>query len=190
MEADRWSRNIQGGSLPAGLWSEKTRPAASMRGRATCDTQSVVPSLLIVGSGRPRGLTMVLPYGAKTLLRIVAYQVMSNHFHLVLQAPEEPSSAEETARRFAAFHGGRRRLAPDSPLCEQWRARLRDVSWCRGDTHSLSLEGDSLLACSRRRQPRRFLRGDPRPFTLIHCPLKDLEGATLIHCPLKIPNRN
>jgi REP element-mobilizing transposase RayT len=63
-------------------------------------------------------------------VRIVAYQVMSNHFHLVLQAPEEPPSAEETARRFAAFHGGRRTLAPDSPLCEQWRARLRDVSWC------------------------------------------------------------
>jgi REP element-mobilizing transposase RayT len=63
-------------------------------------------------------------------VRIVAYQVMSNHFHLLLQAPEEPPSAEETARRFAAFHGGRRTLAPGSPLCEQWRARLRDVSWC------------------------------------------------------------
>jgi len=63
-------------------------------------------------------------------VRIVAYQVMSNHFHLLLQAPEEPPSAEETARRFAAFHGGQRRLVPGSPACEQWRARLRDVSWC------------------------------------------------------------
>ena len=63
-------------------------------------------------------------------VRIVAYQVMSNHFHLLLQAPCQPPSAEETARRFAQFHGGQRRLAPDSPACEQWRGLLRDVSWC------------------------------------------------------------
>ena len=63
-------------------------------------------------------------------VRLIAYQVMSNHFHLLMQAPEEPPSAEETAQRFAAFHGGQRRLIPGSPVCEQWRERLRDVSWC------------------------------------------------------------
>lgn len=63
-------------------------------------------------------------------VRIVAYQIMSNHFHLLLQAPAEPPSAEETARRFEAFHSGQRRLLPGSPQCEAWRHRLRDVSWC------------------------------------------------------------
>lgn len=63
-------------------------------------------------------------------VRIVAYQVLSNHFHLLLQAPAELPSPEETARRFEAFHRGRRRLLPGSPACEQWRRRLRDVSWC------------------------------------------------------------
>ena len=63
-------------------------------------------------------------------VRIVAYQVMSNHFHLLLQVPAEPPSEEETARRFAAFHGGRRKLCPGTKACRQWQARLRDVSWC------------------------------------------------------------
>ena len=63
-------------------------------------------------------------------VRIVAYQVMSNHFHLLVQAPEEPPSVEETVRRFEVFHGGKRILLPGSPACEQWRLRLRDVSWC------------------------------------------------------------
>jgi REP element-mobilizing transposase RayT len=63
-------------------------------------------------------------------VRIVAYQVMSNHFHLLLQAPAEPPSEEETARRFTAFHGGRRKLCPGTKSCRQWQARLRDVSWC------------------------------------------------------------
>ena len=63
-------------------------------------------------------------------VRIVAYQVMSNHFHLLLQAPEAAPSAEETAQRFAVFHRGRRELIPGSLECEKWRDRLRDVSWC------------------------------------------------------------
>ena len=63
-------------------------------------------------------------------VRIVAYQVMSNHFHLLLQAPADPPSEEETARRFAAFHDGRRKLCPGTKACRQWQARLRDVSWC------------------------------------------------------------
>ena len=63
-------------------------------------------------------------------VRIVAYQVMSNHFHLLLQAPAERPSEEETIRRFEQFHQGRRRLEPGSPQCERWRDRLRDVSWC------------------------------------------------------------
>jgi len=63
-------------------------------------------------------------------VRIVAYQVMSNHFHLLLQAPREAPSEEETIRRYEAFHHGQRTLLPGSPLCMEWQERLRDVSWC------------------------------------------------------------
>jgi putative transposase len=63
-------------------------------------------------------------------VRIVAYQVMSNHWHILLRTPEAMPSEEETIRRFMAFHGGRRKLMPGSKLCNQWRQRLRDVSWC------------------------------------------------------------
>ncbi|MDD5705613.1 MAG: hypothetical protein PHR35_06785, partial [Kiritimatiellae bacterium] len=63
-------------------------------------------------------------------VRIVAYQVMSNHFHLLLQAPAEPPSEEETIERFEDFHAGKRKLLPGSSLCRTWQGRLRDVSWC------------------------------------------------------------
>lgn len=62
-------------------------------------------------------------------IRIAAYQVMSNHFHLLLFAPAQHPSLQDTASRFHAFHNGRRSLDPSSPLCAQWQARLRDVSW-------------------------------------------------------------
>lgn len=63
-------------------------------------------------------------------VRIVAYQVMSNHFHLLLMAPAELPSPEETARRVERFFRGRRRVIPGTPDCERWQRRLRDVSWC------------------------------------------------------------
>ncbi len=63
-------------------------------------------------------------------VRIVAYQVMSNHFHLLLQSPADPPSPDETCRRYAAFHDGKRKLQPDSKMCQVWQGRLRDVSWC------------------------------------------------------------
>ena len=63
-------------------------------------------------------------------VRIVAYQVMSNHFHLLLQSPEAEPSPEETVRRYEAFHKRKRKLLPDSGLCKTWQGRLRDVSWC------------------------------------------------------------
>ena len=63
-------------------------------------------------------------------VQIVAYQVMSNHWHILLRAPEAEPSEEETIRRFEAFHHGKRHLLPGSQLCAQWRERLRDVSWC------------------------------------------------------------
>jgi len=63
-------------------------------------------------------------------VRVAAYQVMSNHYHLLLQAPAEPPSEAETIERYTAFHQGRRTLRPGSRACRAWQARMRDVSWC------------------------------------------------------------
>ena len=63
-------------------------------------------------------------------MRVAAYQVMSNHYHLLLQAPAEPPSEAETIERYTAFHQGRRTLRPGSRACRAWQARMRDVSWC------------------------------------------------------------
>lgn len=62
-------------------------------------------------------------------VEVVAYQVMSNHFHLLVYAPADEPDADEMCRRFKAFHGGRRTLEPDSPTCRRWQARSRDISW-------------------------------------------------------------
>ena len=39
-------------------------------------------------------------------VRVVSYQVLSNHFHLLLHTPVELPTPEETCQRFEAFHGG------------------------------------------------------------------------------------
>ena len=62
-------------------------------------------------------------------VRVVSYQIMSNHFHLLLHTPAALPTPEETCQRFEAFHRGKRTLEPNSPRCGQWRERLRDVSW-------------------------------------------------------------
>lgn len=62
-------------------------------------------------------------------VRVVAYQVMSNHFHLLVQVPTAEPSPEETCRRYERFHHGKRTLEKDSPACRIWQARCRDVSW-------------------------------------------------------------
>lgn len=62
-------------------------------------------------------------------VRVVSYQVMSNHFHLLVQAPVGLPSPEETCRRYTDFHGGRRMIEPNTPACRTWQTRCRDVSW-------------------------------------------------------------
>ena len=62
-------------------------------------------------------------------VRVVAYQVMCNHFHLLLHAPVDLPSAEEMCERYKQFHRGNLLLEPDSPACETWRKRCRDISW-------------------------------------------------------------
>jgi hypothetical protein len=54
---------------------------------------------------------------------------MSNHFHIILQAPAEVPSEEETAARYTAFHKGKREIHPGTEVCAEWAIRLRDVSW-------------------------------------------------------------
>lgn len=64
-------------------------------------------------------------------VRIVAYQVMSNHFHLLLQAPAEEPGETDTIQRYNAFYAKERReLRPGSAECREWQQRLRDISWC------------------------------------------------------------
>ena len=70
-------------------------------------------------------------------VQVLAYQVMSNHFHLLVYAPAEPPSPEETCRRYAEFHERKRSLDPDSKLCALWSRRLRDVSWFMGHLERL-----------------------------------------------------
>jgi REP element-mobilizing transposase RayT len=62
-------------------------------------------------------------------VRVVAYQVMSNHFHLVVHAPQQPPEPEEVCRRYAAYYGGKRQLDPSDPYCEVLAHRMRDISW-------------------------------------------------------------
>jgi REP element-mobilizing transposase RayT len=62
-------------------------------------------------------------------VRVVAYQVMSNHFHLLVHAPAAEPTPEETCRRYKAFHHGKRTLEIDTLACRIWQSRCRDVSW-------------------------------------------------------------
>ncbi|MBP7828869.1 MAG: hypothetical protein KA248_03010 [Kiritimatiellae bacterium] len=62
-------------------------------------------------------------------VRVAAYQIMSNHFHLLLYAPTEEPGPEETCQRYGAFHDGTRTIEPHGSACRQWQARCRDISW-------------------------------------------------------------
>lgn len=62
-------------------------------------------------------------------VQVVAYQVMSNHFHILLRAPDTEPDEQDICRRYKVFHGGQRNLKPGSPACRAWQARSRDISW-------------------------------------------------------------
>jgi hypothetical protein len=49
---------------------------------------------------------------------------MSNHFHIILQAPLEAPSEEDAAARYAAFHRGKREIRPGTAICREWTGRL------------------------------------------------------------------
>lgn len=62
-------------------------------------------------------------------VKVVAYQVMSNHFHLLVKAPADIPDTAETCRRYQAFHEDKRVIYPDTEICQAWQERCRDVSW-------------------------------------------------------------
>ena len=62
-------------------------------------------------------------------VQVIGYQVLSNHYHILLQTPSKQPSEEETCARYKAFHNGRRTIEPGSAACQIWQKRLIDVSW-------------------------------------------------------------
>ncbi len=86
-------------------------------------------------------------------VRVVACQVLSNHFHLLLQTPQEAPSEEEAARRYAAFHKGARNLWPGTAACREWTLRLRDVSWFMRHLQHLYTAWYNRTRAQRRRGP-------------------------------------
>lgn len=64
-------------------------------------------------------------------VRVVAYQVMCNHYHLLLHAPVEMFSPKEMCRRYHHYYRNDKTkvMKPDDELCEIWRNRTRDISW-------------------------------------------------------------
>jgi len=62
------------------------------------------------------------------VIEVVSFQVMSNHFHLILHVPGQPPSNEEAAERHKKFYGLKRRMSVNSGKCTQLAQKLRDIS--------------------------------------------------------------
>ena len=61
-------------------------------------------------------------------VRVVALQTMGNHFHILLQAPNQPPTPEEVCQRYNRYYKDRK-ITPDSEECAIWQGRCRDISW-------------------------------------------------------------
>lgn len=61
-------------------------------------------------------------------IRVVALQAMGNHFHILLQAPATPPSAEETCQRYNRYYKDAE-ITPENEECAIWQNRCRDISW-------------------------------------------------------------
>ena len=62
------------------------------------------------------------------VIEIIAYQLMGNHFHLLVHIPATHPSPEETCARFNRFYPHKQPLTPDSPACTRLAPQLRDIS--------------------------------------------------------------
>ncbi len=60
-------------------------------------------------------------------VKVLSYQVMSNHFHLEVFAPPKAPRAKEVVRRYRAYYG-RHDLKVSDPRCARLGERMRDIS--------------------------------------------------------------
>ena len=67
------------------------------------------------------------------VVRVIAYQVMSNHVHVLVWTPADLPTEAETCARYTAYYDGKRHLVPGTATCERWRRKLRDISAFMGD---------------------------------------------------------
>ena len=74
-------------------------------------------------------LRIMKKLGTLYTLDILAWQVMGNHFHIVVFAPEQPPTPEEAARRYRIYHNDKKKLDPDTPECQFLAEKLRDFSY-------------------------------------------------------------
>jgi putative transposase len=94
-----------------------------------CNRVSGIPGYLpFQDEEKEKFLSLLHRLGAYYVIDVVSFQIMSNHFHLVLRAPAEPPSVEETCKRYRAYYHDKRPLHPGSKECVRIAAKLRDVS--------------------------------------------------------------
>ena len=62
-------------------------------------------------------------------VRLLAHQVLGNHYHIACHAPTATLTPAEVARRHNRFYGRRKpRLEPDDPRCLVVAEKMRDIS--------------------------------------------------------------
>lgn len=62
------------------------------------------------------------------VIEVMAYQVMGNHFHVLVHVPAELPSPEEAVKRYQVHYRGKRRMDPQSHACQALMRKLRDIS--------------------------------------------------------------
>ncbi len=62
-------------------------------------------------------------------IRIAAYQIMDNHFHLLVKTPEQAPALAEVSHRYNQFFSDYPPTNPGSPTCLIWQERMGDISW-------------------------------------------------------------
>lgn len=58
----------------------------------------------------------------------LAFQIMGNHFHLLVHIPCAVPSLAEAAERYRRYHQGKKTLSVDNPDCQALALKLRDIS--------------------------------------------------------------
>ena len=61
-------------------------------------------------------------------VKLIAFNLLSNHMHVVLQDPEPDISDEEVCQRHARYYPNRKRLQPGTPECQAVREKITNMS--------------------------------------------------------------